>query len=129
MVIDTSVVVAIILGEPDANALKTAMKRDRVWLISAASVLESAIVLQKRLGDEGAGALDEFLRPLPIEVRPVDLAQMKWARFALQKYGRGRHAARLNFGDCFSYALAKETDEALLFKGDDFAHTDVAVAV
>jgi len=129
MVIDTSVVVAIVLGEPDADAFRAAMKRDRVWLISVASVLESAIVLQKRLGENGESTLDEFLRPLPIEIRPVDMAQLKWARTALKRFGRGRHPAKLNFGDCFAYALAKTTGEPLLFKGGDFAHTDIAAAV
>ncbi|HWZ33822.1 MAG TPA: type II toxin-antitoxin system VapC family toxin [Bryobacteraceae bacterium] len=129
MVIDTSVVVAIVLGEPDADAFRAAMKRDRVWLISVASVLESAIVLQKRLGENGESTLDEFLRPLPIEIRPVDMAQLKWARTALKRFGRGRHPAKLNFGDCFAYALAKTTGEPLLFKGGDFSNTDVAVAV
>jgi len=128
-VIDTSVVVAIVLGEPDADAFRAAMKRDRVWLISVASVLESAIVLQKRLGENGESTLDEFLRPLPIEIRPVDMAQLKWARTALKRFGRGRHPAKLNFGDCFAYALAKTTGEPLLFKGGDFSNTDVAVAV
>jgi len=97
--------------------------------MSTASVLESSIVLQRRRGELGAELVDLFLRDLPVEVRPVDLDQLRWARYAFQTYGRGRHPARLNFGDCFSYALAKASGEPLLFKGADFSHTDVPVVI
>lgn len=105
-----------------------AIGRDQICLISAASILESAIVLEARRGAGGGRILDDFLAELPIEVMPVDLDQLDWARRAFETYGRGRHPAKLNFGDCFSYALAKTTGESLLYKGADFAQTDLKSA-
>lgn len=132
MVLDSSVVMAILLREPDAHSIQVvisdAIELRRRRLISAASVLECATVARKRLGDSGAIELDNLLGLLQVEIMPFDLDQLHWARFALEKYGRGQHPARLNFGDCFSYALAKSTSEPLLFKGTDFALTDLATA-
>jgi len=126
MVIDTSALVAILTNEADAEQLERAVDGDATRLMSVASVLETAMVLESRFGEAGTRELDLLIQRLPIEIRPVDQDQLEWARFAFQTYGKGRHAAGLNFGDCFSYALAKTTGERLLFKGADFSQTDLA---
>ena len=126
MVVDTSALVAILFDETDAEAYEAAIENDVTRLISAASVLETAIVVDKRFGEAGGRELDLLLNEAKIKVTPVDLNQLDWARFAYRTYGRGRHAANLNFGDCFSYALAKWSGEPLLYKGNDFTQTDVA---
>ena len=126
MVIDTSALVAILTNEADAEELEQAIDQDPTRLISAASVLEAAIVLESRFGDAATRELDLLIQRLPIEIRPIDGDQLEWARFASHAYGRGRHPAKLNFGDCFSYALAKATGEPLLYKGEDFSQTDIA---
>ena len=94
-------------------------------LISAATVLEATIVLETRLGDAGGREFDLWLLKLGAEIVPVDAEQMDAARRAWRRYGRGRHPAALNYGDCFSYALALTRAEPLLFKGEDFGRTDV----
>ncbi len=127
MVIDTSALVAILTNEEEAAELEQAIDQDATRLMSAASVLETAIVLEGRFGEAATHELDLMIQRLPIEIRPVDRDQLEWARFAFHTYGRGRHAAKLNFGDCFSYALAKSTGEPLLYKGTDFSHTDIAI--
>ena len=129
MVIDTSALIAVMTGEPDAAHYESAIKRDARRLMSAASILEATIVLEKRFGEEGPRELDELLRRLPIEAVSFDGDQLEWARYAYHTYGRGRHPASLNFGDCLSYALAKTTGEKLLFKGSDFSRTDVRSAL
>ena len=129
MVIDTSALIAVMTGEPDAGHYESAIKRDAERLMSVASILEAAIVLEKRFGQEGPRGLDELLRRLPIQAVSVDGDQLEWARYAHHTYGRGRHPAALNFGDCFSYALAKTTGERLLYKGSDFSRTDVRSAL
>jgi ribonuclease VapC len=129
MVIDTSALIAVMNDEPDAGRYEDAITRDSRRLMSLASVLEAAIVLEKRFGQEGPRALDELLRRLPIEAVSVDGDQLEWARHAHHTYGRGRHPAALNFGDCFSYALAKSTGERLIYKGADFSRTDVKSAL
>jgi len=126
MVIDTSALVAILTNEADAEELEQAIDQDPTRLISAASVLEAAIVLESRFGDAATRELDLLIQRLPIEIRPIDRDQLEWARFASHAYGRGRHPAKLNLGDCFSYALAKATGEPLLYKGEDFSQTDIA---
>jgi ribonuclease VapC len=126
MVIDTSALVAILTNEEGAAELEQAIDQDATRLISAASVLETAIVLESRLGEAATRELDLIIQRLPIEIRPVDQDQLEWARFAFHTYGRGRHAAKLNIGDCFSYALARSTGEPLLYKGADFSQTDIA---
>ncbi len=125
MVIDTSVIVAIALNEPDAAELEVRIADDSVRLISAATVLEATIVLETRMGDAGGREFDLWLLKIGAEIIPVDAEQTDTARRAWRRYGRGRHAAALNYGDCFSYALAMTRGEPLLFKGDDFAITDV----
>lgn len=125
MVIDTSALVAILFDEPEADALGLAIENDPVRLISAGTYLESSIVVEARLGTVGADTLDELIGSADADVVPVSMEQVRLAREAFRRFGKGRHAACLNFGDCFAYALAKTSDEPLLFKGNDFARTDV----
>jgi ribonuclease VapC len=129
MVIDTSALFAILTSETGVEQLKNAIDRDTTRLMSAASALETSIVLEDRFGEAGAREFDLIVQRLPIELRPVDWDQLEWARFAYHTYGRGRHPAKLNFGDCFSYALSKVTGEPLLYTGSDFAQTDLVSAL
>src|ERR1700680_3612589 len=129
MVIDTSAMVAILTSEVGSDQLKNAIDRDATRLMSIASALETSIVLESRFGEAGTRELDLIIQRLPIELRPVDWDQLEWARFAYHNYGRGRHTAKLNFGDCFSYALSKITGEPLLYIGNDFAQTDLVSAL
>ncbi|MFZ0320908.1 MAG: type II toxin-antitoxin system VapC family toxin [Candidatus Sulfotelmatobacter sp.] len=127
MVIDTSAVVAILRQEPGAESLLRRLTAAGSRRISAASLLETAIVLEGKSGEKGGEQLDLFLARAQIEVEPVTIEQVRIARKAWRRYGKGRgHAAQLNFGDCFGYALAYSLGEELLYKGADFAHTDVA---
>jgi ribonuclease VapC len=129
MVIDTSAVVAILRQESGAEGLLRHLTAAGSRRISAASLLETAIVLEGKSGERGGEQLDLFLARAQIEVAPVTIEQVRIARTAWRRYGKGRgHAAGLNFGDCFSYALAKSLGEELLHKGADFAFTDVAHA-
>jgi ribonuclease VapC len=125
MVIDTSAIVAIALNEPDAANFEERIADDPVRLISAATVLEATIVLETRLGDAGGREFDLWLLKIAAEVVSVDAEQTDAARRAWRRYGKGRHAAALNYGDCFSYALALTRGEPLLFKGEDFAKADI----
>ena len=125
MVIDTSAIVAIALNEPDAAELELRIADDPVRLISAATVLETTIVLETRLGDAGGREFDLWLLKVGGEVVPVDAEQIDAARRAWRRYGKGRHPAGLNYGDCFSYALALTRGEPLVFKGEDFARTGI----
>ncbi|MBV8701515.1 type II toxin-antitoxin system VapC family toxin [Bradyrhizobium sp.] len=125
MVIDTSAIVAIALNEPDAADLERRIADDPVRLISAATVLEVTIVLETRLGDAGGREFDLWLLKIGAEIVPVDAEQTDAARRAWRRFGKGRHGAALNYGDCFAYALAVTRGEPLLFKGEDFAKTDV----
>ena len=113
------------LDEPDAAALEARIADDPVRLISAATVLEATIVLETRLGDSGGREFDLWLLKTGAEIVPVDAEQMEAARRAWRRYGKGRHAAGLNYGDCFAYALALTRGEPLLYKGDDFARTEI----
>lgn len=125
MVIDTSAIVAILFGESEVATFAEAIEQDPARLISAASVLEAAIVVESELGDPGARELDLLLHQAGLKVAPFSADHLAAARHAFRVFGKGRHPAALNFGDCFSYALSKSTGEPLLFKGDDFARTDV----
>jgi ribonuclease VapC len=128
MVIDTSAFVAIFLGEPERKLfLEHILQADRN-LLSAANALETGIVLEARRGESAGREFDLFVMRATIEVVPVDAEQAEIARSAWRKYGKGRHAASLNFGDCFAYALAKFSGEKLLAKGEDFRFTDVELA-
>ncbi|MBO3759296.1 type II toxin-antitoxin system VapC family toxin [Ciceribacter sp. L1K22] len=128
MVIDSSAVVAIALDEPDADELERKIADDPVRLMSTATLLELSIVIETRLGEAGSVELDHWLRAASVELVGVDIDQVEIARRAWRRYGKGRHLAGLNYGDCFSYALATATGEPLLFKGRDFTLTDIRVA-
>jgi ribonuclease VapC len=129
MVIDTSALVAILLDEPDARRYAAAIDAARTRLISAASVLETAIVLERRSGAQSAANLDRVIQRAGIQVAAVTPSQVEIAREGFRRFGKGRHPASLNFGDCFSYALARSEGEPLLFKGDDFSKTDVVAVL
>ncbi len=125
MVIDSSAMIAILCDEPERYDFNRKIEADSRRLISTASVLETSIVLETRYGEEAYRELDFFLLKAAIEIRPFDAEQLEIARRAYRQYGKGRHPAILNYGDCFSYALAKQTGEPLLFKGNDFSQTDI----
>jgi ribonuclease VapC len=128
MVIDTSALVAILDNEADARRYAEAIAAAPVRLVSAATLLEASIVLVARHGEEALADLDQLLRDAEAEVVPVTEEHARLARRGFLQFGKGRHPARLNYGDCFAYALAKASSEPLLFKGNDFAHTDVEPA-
>jgi len=125
MVIDTSALLAILQGEAETRAFIDAIRRADSPVISTASVLESSIVIESRFGPEGVRDLDLFLLKAGITQVAVDAEHAALGRQAYRKYGKGRHPAGLNFGDCFAYALARSRGEALLFKGEDFSKTDL----
>jgi ribonuclease VapC len=128
MILDSSAVLAMLFGEPEAAALAGAAEQATERAISAASWLEAAMVADNR----SAVASAEFaglMARLDLEIVPFTASQAVVAREAHRRYGKGRHKAGLNLGDCFSYALAKERGQALLFKGDDFAATDIEPAI
>ncbi len=129
MVIDSSAFVAIILGEPERLPFSQAIVSQPVRLASAATLLETTMVVLGRKGESGVAELQAFIQSTSIETAPFTAAHLDSAVDAFRRFGKGRHAAGLNFGDCFSYALAKATGEPLLFKGEDFALTDVKRAV
>ena len=128
MVIDTSALVAILRDEPERSAFNRAVEAAEVRLMSTATFLETSMVIESRYGPDGVRDLDLFIAKAGIELVAVDADQAYVARTAFRTYGKGRHPAGLNFGDCFAYALAKTSDEPLLFKGSDFPLTDVAGA-
>lgn len=128
MVIDTSALVALLEDEATAPALRMALSGDPARLISTVSVLEATCVLGARRGPGAVLELSLFLSEFDFQQVPFDTAQLSIAQRAWLAYGRGRHPARLNFGDCASYALAQARGEPLLFIGDDFPQTDVAAA-
>ncbi len=125
MVLDTSALLALLLDEPEAEAYRVALEEDDTRLVSAATLLEAAIVIETRTGDAGGRELDLLLHKAGIAVVAVDADQIAEARRAYRRFGRGRHVAGLNFGDVFAYALARSAGEPLLFKGEDFSKTDV----
>jgi ribonuclease VapC len=125
MVIDTSALLAIFLGEPERRRFLDAITQAETRRISAANTLETGIVLEARRGEAAGREFDLFLHQAEVDVVSVDAEQVEIARLAWRKYGKGRHPAALNFGDCFAYALAKTLDEPLLAKGSNFARTDI----
>jgi len=129
IVIDSSAVLAILNNEPERRKFNETIEQAEVCLISAASFVEASIVLEARKGYEGVRDFDLFVARAGIKLAEVDVEQAEIARTAFRQFGKGRHAANLNFGDCFSYALAKANDLPLLFKGNDFSQTDVERAV
>jgi ribonuclease VapC len=128
MVIDSSALIAIILEESDLPGILQRLADDPVRLMSAASLLECEIVLHARGGIDNSRDLDEIITRLRVEIVAFDEKQASLARAAFRTFGKGRHPAKLNFGDCMTYALAQSTSEPLLFKGDDFNRTDLPLA-
>lgn len=126
MVIDTSALLAILQDEPERRAFNEAIEASDSRSLSVASLVETSIVIDARYGAEGVRHLDRFLDRADVAVLAVDLEQGKLARQAFSRFGKGRHAAALNFGDCFAYALAQVLGEPLLYQGDDFSRTDIA---
>jgi len=127
MVIDTSALLAIFLAEPERKEFLDLILQAETRRISAANVLETGIVLEARKGEAAGREFDLFVVRTNLDVVPVDGDQVEIARSAWRKYGKGRHPATLNFGDCFAYALAKFSGEPLLAKGSDFSRTDIEV--
>lgn len=125
MVLDTSAILALLFDEPESPLFDQAVERDPVRLLSVANLLEASIVMENRWGASGGRELDLMIHSTSVEVVPVDREQIEIARHAHREFGRGRHPAALNFGDCFAYALARVSGEPLLFKGNDFSRTDL----
>jgi ribonuclease VapC len=126
MVIDTSALLAILLDEPERRAFNEAIEAADSRAMSVATLVEISLVIESRFGAEGLRDLDTFVDHAGIELVPVDLEQANAARRAFGRFGKGRHPAGLNYGDCFAYALAAVRGEPLLYKGEDFAQTDLA---
>jgi ribonuclease VapC len=128
VIIDTSAIVAILFNEEDADTYVRAITQAESCRVSAATFVEAAIVVAAQTKNAGGSQFDAFFRRAGIIIEPVTEEQAHIARQAFLDFGKGRHAAGLNYGDCFSYALAKSTGEPLLYKGRDFAKTDLPVA-
>ena len=129
MVLDTSALLAVLLGEPERDPFIVVLAEAEDPLISAATLVESSMVMRAKTGDGGVADLDDLLAAAAVRCVAVDSVQAYLARDAFARFGKGRAAAGLNFGDCFSYALARATGRPLLFKGGDFSQTDVTPAV
>ncbi len=127
MVIDTSAILAIMQREPERRVFLEAITAADSTRMSVASFVESSMVIESRYGAEGVRDLDRFLSRAGVELIPVDMEQGQLARSGFSRFGKGRHRAGLNYGDCFSYAAAMSLGEPLLCKGDDFIHTDVPI--
>ena len=129
MVVDTSALMAVLLAEPEAEAFLRAFQASQVKLISTATLVEAKIVVARALGEPGLQHLDLLLQKAEIDPVPLHQEHVHWALRGWRQFGKGRHRAALNLGDCFSYALAMATGKPLLFKGDDFGLTDVVIAL
>lgn len=129
MVIDTSALLAVLQNEPERHTFNQAIESADTRSLSAASFVELSMIIESRYGPEGIRDLDLFLSRARIDLVPLDTDQAYLARQAFRQYGKGRHPAALNFGDCFAYALAKNLAEPLLFKGNDFSQTDLTTAI
>lgn len=130
MIVDSSALVAILVNEEDGDALATALDAPQVVRMSAASYFETAIVIDKYRDAALSAKLDDVILDSEIVIEPVTPEQARIARQAYRDYGRGSgHPANLNYGDCFSYALARDKREPILYKGDDFGHTDLRSAL
>ena len=129
MILDTSALVAILYREPEAESFVEAIHDADACRISVASYVELSMVVESQIGLEGMRQAEAFFRRAGIAIEPVTVEHGELARQAFLDFGKGRHKAGLNFGDCFSYALAKATGEPLLFKGNDFALTDIEAAI
>jgi ribonuclease VapC len=127
MIVDSSAIIAILQDESDAKAFAAAILRDTVRRMSVVTWVEAAIVTDGNRNPVLSRRFDDLLRDVHMRVETVTPKQAEIVRQAYRDFGKGRHKAGLNFGDCFAYALAKEMNEPLLFKGRDFAHTDVEI--
>jgi len=129
MIVDTSALIAILRDEPEARACASAIESSAIRRVSAANFVETALIIDASRDPVASRRFDDLIREALIIVEPVTEAQARIAREAYRDFGKGSgHPAKLNFGDCFAYALAKVTAEPLLFKGDDFARTDIEPA-
>lgn len=126
MVIDSSAVLAVLFDEPGWESINSRIAHDTAPVMSAVSRVESGIVIEARLHDRGRVLLEDYLAQAHVLVVPTDDEQVRLALDAWRRYGRGRHVAALNFGDCFSYALARVRGDRLLYVGNDFSETDLA---
>ena len=130
MIVDTSALIAILRAEDDASDMAHAIEKAQVRRISAANYLETAVVIDASRDPVASRRFDELVETAELHVEPVTHEQARIAREAYRDFGKGSgHKAGLNFGDCFAYALAKSTGEDLLFKGNDFGHTDITSAL
>ena len=125
MVIDSSALISVIRAEPGSHLLLSEMRATFSRLVAAPTAVEASVVMLARFGEAGLADLYDFMTQTSMEVVPFADEHMRLAVDAFRRFGRGRHPAALNFGDCFSYALSKATGEPLLFKGEDFSRTDV----
>jgi ribonuclease VapC len=126
MIVDSSAIIAILRGEPEAQAFAEAMEKAETLLMSAGTLFEASMVADKFRDPKISARFDEIVGHRSMTVEPVTTAQARIARQAYRDYGKGSgHPANLNFGDCFSYALARDKREPILYKGDDFGHTDL----
>ena len=129
MIVDTSALIAILRDAPEARTCARAIESSVIRRVSAGNFVETALIIDGSRDPIASRRFDDLMREAQIIIEPVTEAQARIAREAYRDFGKGSgHPARLNFGDCFAYALAKVTGEALLFKGDDFAHTDIKPA-
>jgi ribonuclease VapC len=128
MILDTSAMVAILYREPEADAFVQLVHDADACRISVASYVELSMVIENQLGPRGMRQAEAFFRRARVSIEPVTVDHGELARQAFLDFGKGRHKAGLNYGDCFSYALAKATGEPLLFKGNDFSQTDIKAA-
>jgi ribonuclease VapC len=125
MIVDASAVITILRAEPEAPAMARALDREDSFRISVVNYVEAAIVIDAGRDPIASRRFDDFCRETPLIIEPVTVEQGRVAREAYRDFGKGRHRAGLNLGDCFAYALARVTGEPLLFKGSDFGHTDI----
>ena len=129
MVIDSSALVAVVRGEAESDRFYRTMREAFPRLVAAPTAVEASVVMLSRFGEAGLADLEDLMRETSIDVVPLASEQVALAVDAFRRFGKGRHPAGLNFGDCFAYALAKATGEPLLFKGNDFSQTDIKAAV
>ena len=125
MIVDSSAIIAVLRNEPDAAPISAALQQAPICRMSAVTYVEAAVVTDSNRNPVLSRRFDDLLRDVNMCVESVSFEQARIARQAYRDFGKGRHKAGLNFGDCFAYALAKDLDEPLLFKGDDFRYTDV----
>ena len=129
MILDTSAVIAILCGEPESDHYLSAIEEADPLAIGAPTLVECGIVVHAKLGEHGPADLDHFLRRLHVDVLPFGENEASVARYIFHDFGKGRHPAGLNFGDCLSYAMAATYNDTLLYKGDDFSQTPISSAL